>query len=404
MEHPCGASAKGEPRMRLKLVFRFFASYGLSCILFLMLFLLTFLGTLYQADNGLYEAQKKYFESFYLIHWAFDEAIPIPMLGGYAVMALLAINMTLGGFVRARIGWVKTGVIITHLGIVLLLVGSVVTYHASESGYLKFAEGETKDHFVSFYDWEIAVSEHSNSVRKKEYIVPQTQFVGLQDAAQRRFLFADLPFEFAVSGYAPNARARQAAQESLPAGTRVAEGYHLVSRPKELQAESNLAGAYGSILSPGGEVLQEGILWAGRSQPFTFELEGRRFTAELRHRRFPLPFALHLDTFSHEFYPGTGTPKVFRSDVTKIEGGSSETIEISMNKPLRHLGYTFYQSSYGKVSQGGEAMYSQLSVVRNPTDQWPLYACLVITLGMALHFAYRLSRHLKREHGQRHEQ
>ncbi|HNR32702.1 MAG TPA: hypothetical protein PKI11_17560, partial [Candidatus Hydrogenedentes bacterium] len=76
-------------------ILQILASYGFAIVLLALLFLLTLLGTLEQVDHGLYEAQKKYFESFFLVYELYD-AIPIPLPGGYLVMALLFVYMLFG--------------------------------------------------------------------------------------------------------------------------------------------------------------------------------------------------------------------------------------------------------------------------------------------------------------------
>ena len=52
----------------VKAIYGLLASYGLSCVLFFLLLVLTLLGTLEQVDHGLFATQKKYFESLYLVH------------------------------------------------------------------------------------------------------------------------------------------------------------------------------------------------------------------------------------------------------------------------------------------------------------------------------------------------
>src|SRR4030095_16812786 len=44
------------------------SSFGFAAILLVFLMLLTWLGTLEQVEKGLYETQKKYFESIFLVH------------------------------------------------------------------------------------------------------------------------------------------------------------------------------------------------------------------------------------------------------------------------------------------------------------------------------------------------
>ena len=45
----------------------------------------------------------------------------------------------------------------------------------------------------------------------------------------------------------------------------------------------------------------------------------------------------------------------------------------------------------------GERMFSVFAVVRNPSDQWPLYACIVIAAGMLMHFGRKLLRYVRSE-------
>lgn len=377
----------------LKKTFSFLASYGLACVLFILLFLLTFLGTLYQVDHGLYAAQKKYFESFVLIHQAFG-FLPIPLPGGYLVMALLFINLLLGGFMRLRQGWVKVGVLIVHLGMCMLLAGSFITYRSSFGGHLTFNEGETQNEFVSYHEWEIAVTDVSNTSAATEYLIPEANFARLTGDQSGVFRFPNLPFTLRLSRFARNAALKKAAGTGGPPAV---GGYYLEAQPEEREDEGNVAGAYVEVLPTNGAP-QQGLLWGQARQPYSFTLDGRSFTAELRKRRFALPFALRLDKFTFERHPGTMMAKVYRSNATKIENGVEEAVEITMNEPLRHLGYTFYQSDYGpKNAKPGDHMYSVLAVVRNPADQVPLYSCLVIALGMTAHFLLALFRYLRRE-------
>ncbi|MCH7960656.1 MAG: cytochrome c biogenesis protein ResB, partial [Candidatus Hydrogenedentes bacterium] len=98
---------------------------------------------------------------------------------------------------------------------------------------------------------------------------------------------------------------------------------------------------------------------------------------------------------------GTETPKAFESYVTKIEGDSHEKLKIHMNHPLRHRGYTFFQASFGADQTGAAEFFSVFSVVRNPADQVPLVACIVISIGLIIHFSQKLFRYLQVENKRR---
>jgi hypothetical protein len=86
----------------------------------------------------------------------------------------------------------------------------------------------------------------------------------------------------------------------------------------------------------------------------------------------------------------------FSSYVTKVEDGVERDVHVTMNEPLRHRGYTFYQSGWGPPGASpGEPHYSTFSVVRNPSDRVPIWACTVIALGLLVHFGRRLALHVR---------
>lgn len=74
-------------------------------------------------------------------------------------------------------------------------------------------------------------------------------------------------------------------------------------------------------------------------------------------QRMPLGFEVLCEKFNVEFYP-TGAPKEFRSTLTILENGKPvpgySQIKVIVNEPLTYKGITFYQSSYGQASEGGE--------------------------------------------------
>ena len=90
----------------------------------------------------------------------------------------------------------------------------------------------------------------------------------------------------------------------------------------------------------------------------------------MRPLREYLPYSITLKKFHHDVYPGTDIPKNFSSLVHIDNPGRRESrdVLIYMNQPLRYLGKTFYQASFGK----GDTL-SVLQVVQNPG--WLLPTC-----------------------------
>jgi ResB-like family len=375
-------------------MFGFLASYGFACVLFILLLVLTYLGTVEQVDHGLYDTQQKYFESLVVVHDLFG-VVPLPLPGARLLLVLVFVNLVCGGIVRARKGWGHAGILIAHVGIAVLLIGSMVKFLFAVDGHMTLFEGQQSNEFESYYEWEIAVSKCPAGAPATEYIVPGDQFTSLEPGDVVSFVHGDLPFTLVLSGYTRNSMPRAAGTAS--AG-RVVDGFYLEATPFAKQAEQNIAGAYVTLRETASGQEHHAILWGVQRMPYAMEIDSLLWTVDLRKRTWPLPFVIALDKFTHELHPRTNMPRAFMSEVSKIEGGTSQTVKISMNAPLRDKGYTLFQASWNPGDpRTGRPVSSTFAVVRDPADQFPLYACVVITFGLALHFALKLLWYLRAE-------
>ncbi len=105
-----------------------------------------------------------------------------------------------------------------------------------------------------------------------------------------------------------------------------------------------------------------------------------------------MPFDIQLDKFTHEFHPGTMRPRKFESEIRRLEGGAEEPVLIRMNHPMRHEGYTFFQTNWGpQDGRRHDQYYSVFEVVKNPADHWPLYALIISGTGLLIHFCMKLA-------------
>ncbi len=368
----------------INLLFRFLASTGLAVVLLLVMIVLTFLGTFAQVEHGLYEVQKQYFGSVFLVHWLFGY-LPIPLPGAYLVLALVFVNVLLGGVIRLRKGWRHWGLLIAHTGILMLLAGSLVTFEMSTEGQISFFEGDVADTFASDRVWEVVLRSPFKDGTAQESIIPESDFASLREGRSRTFYSGGLPVEVTLSGYIRNAE-------------RSAESGPLIERRVDREPAMNVPGIGARIAALDGSGVAEGNLWGMDRQPMRATIGGQEWTLVLRHRTWPLPFKVRLDKFNRELYPGTQIPKSFMSEVTRIEGDTQQPVRISMNEPMRYGGYTFYQASYGPANAGpGDRLYSTLAVVRNPAEQVPLYASLVMLAGLLVHFAVMAFGYLRGE-------
>ena len=371
------------------------SSLNLSVALLVILGLLTWFGTLEQVEMGLFDVQKKYFESFFLVHWL--GPIPIPLPGANLVLCVLFVNLLVGGVIRMRRGLATAGILITHLGIGLLLLSGFVKLYFSDDGHVTLFETERSNYFQSYYRWELAVTEELADGSQVERVLPQETFYAADASETVSLTDESLPFDLELSNFMRNCR-------PMPKGPMfevdvpVVDGFFLRREAPAQQAEQNLAGAYVSVVNKRDQSRKPGILWGVDSAPMTVEMEGRRWGIGLRHERYRMPFTIELEDFRKVDHPRMTMAKEFSSDVKVVEGGAERPVRISMNEPLRDHGLVLYQASWGPSNaRPGDPLFSTLSVVRNPADQYPKWACYVIGFGLVLHFGRKLMRYARKE-------
>lgn len=378
---------------------RLFSSFGLSVAIVVFLGVLTWLGTLAQVHESLYDVQKRYFEGWFLVHHqpiGRDAMLAIPLPGGTLLLSLLTVNLLVGGLWRLRRRKHVGGVAVVHVGILILLAAGLVKMRASQEGHTSLYEGESKDYFQSYHEHELVVLRPREEGRVEERTLAARALHDATPDAPVRVRGGDLPFDLEVTHWIPNA-------SGLPKGPMfdvavpVVDGFFLREERKAKENEQNLPGAYVEVVGKDGS-RQRGVLWLANLAPWTFEVAGERFALDLRRERYPLPFTVRLDDFQKEDHPRTGLPRWFSSDVTVLRGDETREVTISMNQPLRSDGLVFYQASWGPSdAKPGDPLFSTLAVVRNPSDQWPLIGCIVIAAGLLWHFGRKLLRYLKRE-------
>jgi hypothetical protein len=376
-------------------VFDFLSGFGLATTLLLLLGVLTWLATVEQVDRGLYDTLNKYFDwkSLFLFPEFNGKKFYFPLPGGYWVCALLLLNLTLGGVVRARKGWKHAGVLISHFGILLMLVAGGVTQHFSERGNLAVGEGETSDVAEDYFEFVVEVAEIKDGKPSDVHVIRGEWLTDLKGDKRRTFKLPVFPFDLQLTRYLPNALPVAATERAPAEGEPVVDGYFLMARPGEKNAEANNAACYARVLGRDGSTAAGPFILAGASfHPFTLHHNGRTFTIDMRKRSWVMPFQVRLEKFTAEFHPGTRRPKSFVSEVTRIENNQEARSIIRMNEPMRYEGLTFFQASYGPPGAGpGQKLYSVFEVVKNPGDQWPKYSLYIVTLGLLIHFLIKLA-------------
>ena len=372
-------------------LFDLLSSFGLAVVVLSFLLINTYLGTLSQKDIGLLDSQAKYFESWFLIH-DFNLGgmlVPVPLPGGALLMVVLFINMACGAVIRLRKGMRTIGVLIAHVAIIFMLAAGFVSFLYKTEGAMPLYEGQTSDQYQSYHNRVIEIRrfDAAGKSEKTAMVIPMSHFTDLEPGRARTFFGKDLPFELEITGYQRNANVVKAEEENTGI-----DGYRIQPVKNANEDEANTS-ALEITVKPNGGAAQKAILWEREFEPFSVKIGDATYTIGLSRMKWKLPFAIRLDDFQRELHPGTMRPKKYTSHVTKLTLGKEEPRVVTMNVPVRDQGYVVYQASF---SQGANGEQSTFTVASNPSDQWPLWSCVAVAIGLVIHFMMHLVKFLRR--------
>ena len=133
-----------------------------------------------------------------------------------------------------------------------------------------------------------------------------------------------------------------------------------------------------------GQSAQEALVFPSGSQGESVDIS--------RIGHMALPVTVKLIDFTRKDYRGTTVAADYQSRLHLTGPGVDRDVVVSMNRPLRLGGYTFFQSSY--LQQDGLESTS-LTVVANPVRYLPYAASIAICLGLVLHVVMRLVAHIR---------
>lgn len=402
-------------------IVKFISSIRLTVVLLALGIVLVFIGTVAQADEGLYQAQQRYFKHWFI--WGFScfgKKIPLPFPGGYLIGTLLLVNLVAAHIQRFEWGWKKIGIQLTHSGVILLLVGQLTTDMLSRETQTRFAEGETRSFSESPMSYELAFVSDAGADTEDVVAIPDKLLARGGDLKHGK-----LPFTFRVKDYWPNSEAsfRAPMMQNAPPLTDngLARNFDFKSAPEthkmedknvptaviELIADKGSLGTWVAAGWAGDEVMVSALRGSfarqagpqmgnqiGRrlTEPQSIEVNGKKFTFTMRPARVYTPYSLTLLKTTHTVYPGTDIPKDFRSRVLidNPATGEKREVEVFMNSPLRYQGLTYYQYQMGRDEMDTSRGTSALQVVRNPSWLAPYFGCFIVGLGLIVQFMIHL--------------
>src|SRR4029077_4589515 len=82
-------------------------------------------------------------------------AIPFP--GGYTLIVLLLANLLAAHTLRFKLSWKRCGILLIHAGLILLIVGEVVTAESAREGQMSIDVGGSSNFASDIRQVELAI-------------------------------------------------------------------------------------------------------------------------------------------------------------------------------------------------------------------------------------------------------
>jgi hypothetical protein len=378
--------------MFLEKLIRFFTSLKLTVVCLGLGLILVFWGTIAQVDLGLYKAQNEFFRSVFIYWHPKGASWKIPIFpGGYFLGVLLLLNLVAAHLRRFTFTRNKVGLFLIHAGLILLLVGQLLTDMLSKESTLHLREGQVKNYTEAEASAELAIIDTTDADSDKVIAVPAS-ILRRQGEIQNDAL----PFKLRVRNWYPNSAVseRKSDQDGQPAATQgfgprlIVEARPTVTAMDQRDIPSAIVEFIGDSGSLGTWAVSAFV-----EQPQRMEYKGRTYELSLRRERLYKPYNLQLVDFRHDLYPGTDIPKNFSSRVRVRHPGTGEDREvlIYMNNPLRYAGETYYQASFDTDNQG-----TILQVVRNPSWLAPYASTIMVSAGLLIQFIAHMLKFVKK--------
>ncbi len=461
----------------LQILFDFFSSLKLAVFIILSIAFLSAWGTIYEARHGMEEAQTVVYHS-----WWFT-----------TVLIFFFVNVLFAAL--SRIPWKRhhIGFLVTHLGILVILIGSFLTRNWGVDGTVVLGEGESasrvqvKEKYLNIFlanqqksyelifsqalgiasldtpsVWNVSIPQKIVSPDSPKERLLTVQLLDWWSHAQRKIgvKFSDVPdrgvpaIHFRMDGSRANINewlflngrsfidlgpAIVHFQKGRPELLKAPKKHVLYlyfdpkkSGPKQKPVLQAAIVRPGSVqLEPKGRIRQGKPLslgWMdfqivveefyeqaiphvkyeksptagkGTVEVIHMDVEGEKrwielgtaiqifkgkelFYVQYARKEVELNFQITLKDFEVEFYPGTRRAMSYSSLVNV----GDKDIRISMNEPLEHRSFTFYQASYS-TDITGEPVISVLSVNRDPGRLLKYLGCVFLITGILLLFYFR---------------
>ena len=277
------------------------------------------------------------------------------------VMTLSIINLS--GIIIKRKMWRQKAKFIFHLSFVVMLIGAAMTRYVGYEGIMHIKEGQTQSEMISLEPYfQVTIIDGD----KKYYSEFQKEFSAIGDNSFHYIVeFADKSLNLSLNKYT--------------FAKKGAATMNLIETNISIGDEKQVTKLVGQRGAP------------GLTRDLMFK-DNIKVLLSYGSKQLSVPFAIKLNDFQLDRYPGSMSPSSYASEVTVIDKANNVNFDyrIFMNSTLKYGGYQFFQSSYDPDETG-----TVLSVNNDPGTIPTYIGYFLLTLGLIMNMFDKKSRFAK---------
>ena len=283
----------------------------------------------------------------------------------------------------------RTGIILIHIGLILLLIGEFVSSKLKVECHMDIEEGSYAQYSYNAHEVELAIVDKSDSKVDRVVVVPGANLMPGKVLNDQR-----LPFPIRIEAYYENSAWYDAGDRPMEPGPRATAGLAAQQRAEvrkinkyagtgESASKTDMPGIYATPLKDGKPTgMYVTRLQADGNEEINYD--GKKYAFQLRPKRYYKSYRVYLNKFSFDRYEGTNMDRNYSSDIRLVDPEQREdrSVRIWMNHPLRYKGETFFQASFDAATERATV----LQVVANPAWRLPYVSCVIGGAGLLIHF------------------
>jgi hypothetical protein len=372
---------------KIKAIINLLSSLKFALTCFVALFIIILVGTFAQINHGIYYVQKVYFHSFFIFITVKNITIPI-FPGGALIGTMLIINLSLSTILKIKWTLKKSGLLIIHLGLILLLLGGGLTSCISTESQIYLEEGKSTFYSEDLNLNELIIIDSSNPKFDKLIAIDYKELKQKKEIQHK-----SIPFKINIHNTFDNS---QLNITKINQDTVVTSGIgkSLALKALPIFTKDNLKNNPSCIISFNDNKSATYLFSLDINGTQKVKINTNTYYIQLQPKRYYFPFLITLSKFKDDYYQGTSIAKSYLSEIkiTDFKTNQVQNTKVYMNHPFRKELFTFYQASFGE-----DIPSSVFQVVFNPGWLLPYISSIIITLGLLIHFSIHLLFFLKKK-------